>query len=190
MKNGFSCINPSTGRGQPCVLCVSANFWPPVLQSPSQGSSGWSWLAQAPFLLLFLGLHWAACAVQQNGFCIHRPTLRAQRRGLAAEEIHWQAWGVSEPTAGLLLSSYKTRGTWRRTEVTSQKTPPAFWRTVKEIPPVNWEAVDCCSLSLPLEIPLLSSQSLRRLGSVSLWTPSSSLACRLSFLKQSFRSIT
>lgn len=136
------------------------------------------------------------CTIQEGSFCIHSLTVGAQRLGLAAEEIHWQAWGVSGPTAGR-LSCYKTLGTWSRPEVASQTTLPAVWFTLRRVPSGGLEGRTCllpCSLAQEHPRPLLSmslcSVSLSRLGCISLWASSFSLSCQLSFLKQLFRPIT
>lgn len=51
--------------------------------------------------------------------------------GFRAEETHWQAWGMHEPTAGL-LSFYKTRGTWSSTETANQKNSPCSLAYIEE----------------------------------------------------------
>lgn len=67
-------------------------------------------LFRPQLLSLFLVFTDKAWTILECGFHTLSSMVGAQRLGLAAEEIHWQAWDVSGPTAGPLF--YKTQGTW------------------------------------------------------------------------------
>lgn len=104
MKDGFGHIKPSPALVQSCIFCENnTSVNPAILQSPPLQEAILSGidLLGSQLLSPFLFFTGRACITQEGGFCIHSPTVGAQRLGLAAEEIHWQAWGVSGPTTGL-----------------------------------------------------------------------------------------